>query len=101
MVTMKKRTGGLFRPIPGSEPAPDRKPPTASTVMDDIMTDDEVMVYLKVNKQWLRDHTTRTEPIIPHVPFGRKIRYRRSDVMEFVESRVERRPVWDRKTIAA
>ena len=98
---MKKRTGGLFKPIPGTEPTPKKEPLTCLPVIDDMMTDEDVMAFLKVSKQWLRDHTTRTEPIIPHVPCGRKIRYRRSDVIAFVESLVERRPVWDRRKTAA
>ncbi len=49
----------------------------------------------------VRDHTTRAEPILPHVPIGstgrrRPVRYRRSEIERFLSERQEERPMWDR-----
>jgi hypothetical protein len=65
---------------------------------DELLTDEEVMKLLKIkNKQWLADHRTRVLPIIPHVLFGREIRYPRRLVLRWIASLIETRPTWQRK----
>jgi len=62
-----------------------------------LLTAEEVADILSVTVQWVRDHTTRAKPIIPHIPMGRRTtRYRLADVEEFVRSLTETRPTWDR-----
>lgn len=65
---------------------------------DELLTDEEVCVILKVKKQWLRDHTTRTEPIVPHIrTMGRQIRYSRRALYAWMREQIETRPSWERK----
>jgi len=68
---------------------------------EELLTDQEIMDLLKVKKQWLRDHTTRVEPILPHLKIGREIRYLRSDVIGWCQKLRETRPSWERKEKAA
>jgi hypothetical protein len=65
---------------------------------DELLTEEEVMKLLKMkNKQWLADHRTRVLPIIPHVLFGREIRYPKRLLLRWVASLIETRPTWERK----
>jgi hypothetical protein len=57
----------------------------------------EVARLLKVKVQWVRDHTTRVQPILPHVKLGRKVRFEPLEVQRFVREHREERPVWERK----
>jgi hypothetical protein len=76
-------------------------PVTASSPAgNDLMTDEEVCDWLKVNKQWLSDHRTRVEPIIPHFRLGREIRYSRKDISAWLNSVREARPKWERNKSA-
>lgn len=56
----------------------------------------EVATILGVSRQWIRDHTTRIEPIIPHVRMGRKVRFRLADIKRFIDTQTETRPKWER-----
>jgi len=56
----------------------------------------EVAALLKVKVQWV-NHTTRVQPILPHVKLGRKIRFEPQEVLRFVREHRESRPVWDRQ----
>lgn len=64
---------------------------------DETLLDvEDVCKILKVTRQWIRDHTTRIEPIIPHIRMGRKVRFRLADIKRFIDQQVETRPRWDR-----
>jgi hypothetical protein len=51
----------------------------------ELLTPDEVCAMLKVTSSWLKDHTTRRHPMIASVKIGDFRRYRREDVLCFVE----------------
>ena len=87
--------GGLLKPDPKQV---EETPSTSGVVnlLDDLMTEEEVMKKLGVKRQWLADHRTRVQPIIPHIRMGREIRYRRSSLDEWLASIEEIRPTWER-----
>src|ERR1700674_4703988 len=58
------------------------------TLKDKLLTPQEVCQWLDVKMQWLKDHTTRYEPIVPHVRMGKMVRFRRADVAAFLEQQV-------------
>lgn len=51
---------------------------------DRILTPGEVAKILRVSVQWVRDHTTRYEPIIPAFRLGGQWRYRASELEAFL-----------------
>jgi excisionase family DNA binding protein len=51
----------------------------------------EVAELLSVKESWVRDHTRSGD--IPHVALGRYVRYRREDVLAWVDELAARRPV--------
>lgn len=51
---------------------------------------------LAVSVQWIRDHTTRIEPIVPHVKMGRKVRFEVEGIQRFIAGCRESRPRWER-----
>ena len=65
-----------------------------------LLTPDEVAAILKVPRQWIMEHVTRYEPIIPHRRFGRKIRFTRADVDAFVGTQLCTKPTWDESAAA-
>jgi hypothetical protein len=60
------------------------------------LTPQEVEHILSVKHEWIKDHTTRIEPIIPHIRMGRTIRFRRADIQKFLAAQVTSKPTWDR-----
>jgi hypothetical protein len=56
---------------------------------ESLITDEEAMKFLRVDKRWLRDHTTRTEPIIPHIRMGKEIRYSRRALIAWAHAQTE------------
>ena len=64
--------------------------------VEEYLTDERVMKILDVTKQWLADHRTRVEPIIPHVTLGREIRYPKRALYAWMSTRTETRPKWER-----
>jgi hypothetical protein len=65
---------------------------------DELLIEEEAMSLLKIkNKQWLADHRTRILPIIPHILFGREIRYPKRLLLRWIASLIETRPMWERK----
>jgi len=98
--------GGLFRPIPEKKPSaqavePQQPTPPSPSTDDELLTDADVMTLLKVKKQWLRDHTTRVLPIVPHIKIGREIRYSKRAIHAWIMAQQETRPTWERKEKAA
>lgn len=58
---------------------------TPESPMDrDILTPKEVAAWLKVSTAWLYDHTTRSQPIIPHVRMGGHVRFIRGAVQRWL-----------------
>jgi hypothetical protein len=89
--------GGLLKPNPKMNGVALDVPQPASPSQDDeYLTDEQICQILGVTKQWLRDHTTRVEPILPHIRLGRKIVYPRRVLFEWMNARVETRPNWER-----
>jgi hypothetical protein len=92
-----KGRSGLLKPCPKAVPA---DAPGAFPVVEDeeYLTDEQMMAWLHVKKQWLADHRTRVEPIIPHIPMGKQILYPKRAVQTWLDRLVETRPSWERKT---
>ncbi len=94
---MQNPKGGLLKPNPKTSgitlDVPQPAPPSQD---DEYLTDEQVCQILRVTKQWLRDHTTRVEPIVPHIRLGRKIVYPRRALFDWMSARVETRPNWER-----
>jgi hypothetical protein len=102
VVQQTPRPAGLLRPVATTtipEPAP--QPAFLPHAEEELLTDDEVIRMLRVNRQWLADHRTRIQPIIPHIKLGREIRYLRSDILQMLRSARETRPRWERTEDAA
>ena len=92
---------GLLRPNP-RDIADLPWPAKLHVEEDELLTDEEVCLILKVKKQWLRDHTTRTEPIVPHIrTMGRQIRYSKKALYAWMRDQIETRPSWKRKKESA
>jgi excisionase family DNA binding protein len=51
---------------------------------DELMTPDDVCAILKVTKDWLYDQVQARR--MPHVRLGRHLRFRRSEVFEYVRA---------------
>ena len=51
---------------------------------DQLMTPDEVCTYLKINKDWLYDQVEARR--IPHIRLGRQLRFRRTELDDFLDS---------------
>ena len=51
---------------------------------DDLMTPDDVCALLKVTKDWLYDQVQTRR--IPHVRLGRHLRFRRAELLNYVEA---------------
>jgi excisionase family DNA binding protein len=52
----------------------------------DILTPDDVARWLRVSLKWLYDHTTRSQPIVPHIRLGGHLRFRRAAIEKWLES---------------
>jgi len=53
---------------------------------DELLTVAEVAALLRVSEAWVRDHATRKQPRLPAIKLGKLLRFRRGDVMEFLEN---------------
>jgi excisionase family DNA binding protein len=49
-----------------------------------LLSPREVADWLGVSISWVREHTTRYHPIIPHIRMGRAVRFRREDIERFL-----------------
>jgi excisionase family DNA binding protein len=47
----------------------------------------EVAKALGVSSAWVRDHATRKSPRIPAVKIGKLLRFRKTDVTDFIRDR--------------
>lgn len=91
----KQRKGGLFKPVPG---IPESMPTVNEDFYspEDLITDEQVLAWLAVDKTWLADHRTRVEPIIPHVKLGKTIRYSRRAIQRWLSECLQTAPRWER-----
>jgi hypothetical protein len=62
-----------------------------------LLDREAVAKLLGVTGSWVKDHTTRVEPILPHIKMARKVRFRVEDIERFVHEHFEHRPRWERK----
>jgi hypothetical protein len=56
------------------------------TIDTDILTPPECARILKVSMAWLRDHTSRQNPLVPHFRLGGQIRYKRSVIEKWLDT---------------
>lgn len=98
---MQTKKAGLLKPNPRTNGVTLDVPLATPAIEDEYLTDEQVCGILHVNKQWLRDHTTRVKPILPHIRLGRKIVYPRRALYEWMNTRVETRPNWERQEVGA
>ena len=63
--------------------------------IEKLLTPHDIAQYFDVTVPWVLDHVTRVEPIVPHIRMGKKIRFRRTDVMEWLSSKTNTKPTWD------
>ena len=54
--------------------------------MTTLLTVREVSLMLRMSQSWIRDHATgKRRPVLPCVKLGRAIRFRLSDIEQFLE----------------
>ena len=101
---MRARTGGLFRPNPlhaAEELVPYVLPAKYFFKNDKLLTEEEAAKILRVtNMQWFRDHTTRLEPIVPHISMGRYNLYPEKALYVWIAENTETRTTKQRKVAA-
>ena len=56
-------------------------------LMEELLTPEQVAKRLRVSPRWVRDHVARRLPRIPAIDLGSRIRFRPSDVDEFIKAR--------------
>jgi excisionase family DNA binding protein len=65
-----------------------------SESLEKFLTPDDIAALLDVKVSWVMDHVTRIEPIIPHVRIGKMIRFRRQEVMQWLDSLTSTKATW-------
>jgi excisionase family DNA binding protein len=58
--------------------------PQVADVETRLLTPQEVATRLGVSERWVRDHATRRSPRIPAVKLGPLLRFRLSDIEDFL-----------------
>lgn len=56
----------------------------SSRTEEALLTPPEVAEILRVSAGWVRNHATRKEPRLRVVKLGKLLRFRRSDIEEFI-----------------
>jgi hypothetical protein len=87
----------VHRPTKDETPERRERQPKPVSSASDFLDAEGAAEFLGVPLQWVRDHTTRVQPIVPHVRFGRKVRYERAELMRFAVEHREQRPRWERR----
>ncbi len=65
-----------------------RKPPRRESVVESLLTADDVAKRLNVSTDWVWDHSSRKAPLLPVIRMGDgTLRYRRSAVEAFIDER--------------
>ena len=59
------------------------------SLSDDLLTPEQVAKRLRVSPRWVRDHATRRSPRIPAVDLGSRMRFRPSDIEQFIRERIQ------------
>jgi len=59
--------------------------------LEKLLTPREVAPWLDVSVDWVQDHATTKEPLVPSVRIGKLLRFRREDIEEFIERQAQRR----------
>jgi excisionase family DNA binding protein len=62
---------------------------SASSLSEDLLTPEQVARRLRVSARWVRDHATRRSPRIPAIDLGSRMRFRPSDVEQFIRERAQ------------
>jgi len=62
---------------------------TRGSLTEDLLTPEQVAKRLRVSPRWVRDHATRRSPRIPAVDLGSRMRFRPSDVEQFIRERTQ------------
>lgn len=62
---------------------------SANPLSEDLLTPEQVAKRLRVSPRWVRDHATRRSPRIPAVDLGSRMRFRPSDVEQFIRERAK------------
>lgn len=62
---------------------------TERSSSEDLLTPEQVAKLLNMSPRWVRDHATRRNPRIPAVDLGSRMRFRRSDVEQFIRERIQ------------
>ena len=62
---------------------------TQGSLSEDLLTPEQVAKRLRVSPRWVRDHATRRAPRIPAVDLGSRMRFRPSDVEQFIRERTQ------------
>jgi excisionase family DNA binding protein len=57
-----------------------------TTAREKLLTPAEVAEWLGVSEGWIRDHATRRDPRLPAVKIGRLLRFRESEVAEWLKA---------------
>lgn len=59
------------------------------SLSEDLLTPEQVAKRLRVSPRWVRDHATRRSPRIPAVDLGSRMRFRPSDIEQFIRERMQ------------
>jgi hypothetical protein len=91
------RRAAAARPELKADQSARERPATTQSSNRDFFDAKGAAEFLGVTLQWVRDHTTRVEPIVPHTRIGaRTIRFERAELLRFIEEQREARPRWER-----
>jgi hypothetical protein len=63
-------------------------------IPEQLLMPEDVARWLGAKRKWVIDHTSRYEPIIPHLRLGKAIRFRRADVERFLSRQVSTKAWW-------
>jgi|SRR5882724_5580653 len=92
MQLSKSKAANETTPFSGKEVPLEPKDETGGTsrtsVDERLLTPREVAARLGVSQRWVRDHAKRRMPRIPAVKLGSLLRFRWSDVAEFLSRHV-------------
>lgn len=61
--------------------------PMPSSSIDRLLTAEDVAARLNVSTDWVWDHSSRRTPYLPVIRLGDTLRYRESEIDNFVQER--------------
>jgi excisionase family DNA binding protein len=71
---------------------PPKRPPQANSQAESLLNAQQVADRLGVSERWVRDHATRRQPRLRAVKLGSLLRFRWSDVDEFLNAQLTEHP---------